>query len=53
MMRHLALVPLCGLTVMWFSEEPMFKLPQPDYQRLDSDPAWLAYAAQFHGHLGP
>jgi len=31
----------------------MCKLPQPHYQRLDSDPAWLAYAAQFHGHLGP
>jgi formylmethanofuran dehydrogenase subunit E len=31
----------------------MCRLPQPHYQRLDSDPAWLAYAAQFHGHLGP
>ncbi len=31
----------------------MPQLPQPDYERLDSDPEWLAYAAQFHGHLGP
>ena len=32
---------------------PPGALPQTDYQRQDSDPAWLAYAAQFHGHLGP
>ena len=31
----------------------MPQLPRPDYERLDSDPQWLAYAAQFHGHLGP
>ena len=31
----------------------MEKLPTPHYQRKESDPAWLAYAAQFHGHLGP
>lgn len=31
----------------------MPQLPKPDYERLDSDPQWLAYAAQFHGHLGP
>ncbi|NQU22769.1 MAG: hypothetical protein HQ567_15940 [Candidatus Nealsonbacteria bacterium] len=31
----------------------MHKLPKPHYQRSDSDPDWLAYAAQFHGHLGP
>lgn len=31
----------------------MCKLPQPHYRRVESDPAWLAYAAQFHGHLGP
>jgi formylmethanofuran dehydrogenase subunit E len=28
-------------------------LPKPDYHRDPSDPDWLAYAAQFHGHLGP
>ena len=31
----------------------MEKLPTPHYQKKDTDPAWLAYAAQFHGHLGP
>ncbi|HUT90617.1 MAG TPA: formylmethanofuran dehydrogenase subunit E family protein [Thermoguttaceae bacterium] len=31
----------------------MHRLPQPHYERLGSDPEWLAYAAQFHGHLGP
>jgi formylmethanofuran dehydrogenase subunit E len=31
----------------------MRSLPKPDYQRDASDPAWLAYAVQFHGHLGP
>lgn len=28
-------------------------LPQPDYGREPSDPAWLAQLVQFHGHLGP
>jgi len=35
------------------SEKAMGMLPRPHYERLDSDPPWLAYAAQFHGHLGP
>ena len=53
MMRRLILIPICGLTAVCFAEEPMCELPQPRYERLDSDPAWLAYAARFHGHLGP
>jgi formylmethanofuran dehydrogenase subunit E len=28
-------------------------LPTPHVLPQESDPAWLAYAAQFHGHLGP
>jgi len=28
-------------------------LPTPQYVRQQADPGWLAYAAQFHGHLGP
>jgi formylmethanofuran dehydrogenase subunit E len=32
--------------------EAEVELPKPDYRRA-SDPDWLAYAAQFHGHLGP
>jgi len=35
------------------AEEPMCQLPRPHYHRAASDPQWLAYAAQFHGHLGP
>ena len=31
----------------------MPRLPEPEYEPQPSDPAWLAYAAQFHGHLGP
>ena len=53
MTRHLAAVIVCGLSTCCLGEEPMQRLPKPHYQRKDSDPAWLAYAAQFHGHLGP
>ncbi|MBN2473562.1 MAG: formylmethanofuran dehydrogenase subunit E family protein [Pirellulales bacterium] len=35
------------------AEETMCSLPKPHYHRDASDPEWLAYAAQFHGHLGP
>ena len=28
-------------------------LPKPRYIAVESDPPWLRYAAQFHGHLGP
>ena len=52
-MRYLVLLLFCGLTTTGFAEKLVCKLPQPHYQRLDSDPAWLAYAAQFHGRLGP
>ena len=31
----------------------MCKLPEPHYHRDASDPEWLVFAAQFHGHLGP
>jgi len=56
MTRHLAAVIACGLSVCFsycLGEEPMQKLPKPHYQHKDTDPDWLAYAAQFHGHLGP
>jgi formylmethanofuran dehydrogenase subunit E len=35
------------------AEEPEVELPKPEYARESSEPDWLAYAAQFHGHLGP
>ena len=31
----------------------MAMLPNPRYQPTDTDPQWLRFAAQFHGHLGP
>ncbi len=31
----------------------MIELPKPHYHRAVSDPEWLVYATQFHGHLGP
>jgi len=52
MARYWMLIAVCGLALA-SPEEPMHRLPQPHYERLGSDPDWLAYAAQFHGHLGP
>jgi formylmethanofuran dehydrogenase subunit E len=34
-------------------EESTTTLPTAHYVRQQGDPDWLAYAAQFHGHLGP
>ncbi len=34
-------------------EQPVCRLPKPQYHREPADPDWLAFAAQFHGHLGP
>ena len=53
MARNWMLIAVCGLALVSPTEEPMHRLPQPHYERLGSDPDWLAYAAQFHGHLGP
>jgi len=47
------MILLCVCGVASADEGLKPQLPQPDYERLDSDPKWLAYAAQFHGHLGP
>ena len=46
------------LTSILFFTLPMLvaaddQLPQPEYHRQPSDPAWLASVVQFHGHLGP
>ena len=53
MTRSLMVMLLLGPATCCFAEEPMHELPKPHYQRNASDPHWLAYAAQFHGHLGP
>jgi len=50
---------LFGLTIIlpaitWpAAAAPIEGLPTPDYEPAESDPGWLVYAAQFHGHLGP
>ena len=43
----LAAYPVCD------GAESTASLPTPQYVRQQGDPDWLAYAAQFHGHLGP
>jgi formylmethanofuran dehydrogenase subunit E len=53
MRRYLITILFLGLATCSAGEEPMCSLPKPDYHREASDPDWLAYAAQFHGHLGP
>ncbi|HOM17052.1 MAG TPA: formylmethanofuran dehydrogenase subunit E family protein [Thermoguttaceae bacterium] len=51
-------VPVLGLQGVFFlslmeGPEVKVELPKPHYQPKDTDPSWLAQAAQFHGHLGP
>ena len=44
---------ILGLTPVCPAAEDALQLPTPHYERAAGDPAWLAQAAQFHGHLGP
>ena len=53
MIRCVLLLVLLGLPTMTIAAEVADQLPQPDYQRQPSDPAWRASVVQFHGHLGP
>jgi formylmethanofuran dehydrogenase subunit E len=53
MIRCLLLVCLMGIPAICLAERPVEFLPTPDYEPDAKDPAWLKYAAQFHGHLGP
>ena len=53
MTRCVLLLVLFGLSTMTIAADPESQLPQPEYQRQPSDPAWLASVVQFHGHLGP
>jgi len=55
MIRHvLAIsVSLTGLATSGSAMETPDGLPKPHYHQAASDPAWLSYAVQFHGHLGP
>lgn len=44
---------LCLSVAFSHADEPVSQLPHPRYEPDATDPAWLSYAAQFHGHLGP
>jgi len=49
----LSLALALGAGTAALAEEGIEGLPRPHYHREAADPAWLAYAAQFHGHIGP
>ena len=53
MLRSITLFCLCGFTTICFSQDKIENLPQPHYHQQGTDPAWLKYAVQLHGHLGP
>ncbi len=53
MTRCIPFLVLLALPTMTTATEPDDQLPQPEYQRQPTDPAWLATVVQFHGHLGP
>jgi len=51
-------VPVLGMQGIFLlslmeTREVKVELPKPHYQPKPTDPAWLAQAVQFHGHLGP
>jgi formylmethanofuran dehydrogenase subunit E len=41
------------VTAICTANEPPVQLPQPQYHKNPSDPAWLEFTVQIHGHLGP
>lgn len=53
MLRYMLAICLIGLATPCVAQSPMDCLPTPQYEPDAADPAWLKYAAQFHGHLGP
>jgi len=53
MTRTIALCTiLLTATTVW-AQQPAPQLPQPTYHKKASDPEWLPYVVQLHGHLGP
>ncbi len=52
-MSRIVLLVLFGQPIMTIAAGPESQLPQPEYRRQPTDPAWLATVVQFHGHLGP
>ena len=53
MICSIILLCLCCFTTLCFSQDKIENLPQPHYHQQETDPAWLKYAVQLHGHLGP
>jgi len=53
MVRILLALGIVSVCTGLIAEDAGTMLPTPDYTRAKDDPDWLAYAAQFHGHLGP
>ena len=53
MLRLLVSICLCFFTASCFAEDRIEGLPSPHYHRQATDPPWLSYAVQLHGHLGP
>lgn len=53
MKPSLAAEIVTGLLILVMAEPAETLLPRPHYEKQTSDPAWLACAVQFHGHLGP
>jgi formylmethanofuran dehydrogenase subunit E len=53
MSRCTNLVLLFAAPTVAAAAESLDRLPNPEYRRQASDPAWLANVVQFHGHLGP
>ena len=53
MLRFFALLCVGGFSAICLAGDNIEKLPQPHYRPKESDPSWLKFAAQFHGHLGP
>ena len=53
MIRYPIAATLILATVAHVPEARMAELPMAEYREMPGDPGWLAYAAQFHGHLGP
>jgi formylmethanofuran dehydrogenase subunit E len=53
MLRTIMLICICGFASTCLSNDNIEILPQPHYHQLPSDPTWMKYAVQLHGHLGP
>jgi len=53
MIRILLALGIVSVCTGSIAEDAGTMLPSPDYTRGKEDPDWLAYAARFHGHLGP